>query len=88
MEDPDRQYAMRLLRAIKEQHPDARAGAWIDPYIVAYEAGLDPDTPFYRRALGYLLDEDALKWAQPTATLQSNPIYEITNRGEEMIREA
>ena len=79
---------MKLLRAIKEEHPNAQVGTWVAPYNAAYDAGLDPDTPFYRRAIDYLVDEGALVWAEQTANLQTNPIYRITQRGMEMLAEA
>jgi hypothetical protein len=44
MQDRIEQNALELLHAIKEHHPDIYAGAWVNPYTAALEAGLDPDS--------------------------------------------
>jgi hypothetical protein len=41
------QNALELLHAIREHHPDIYAGAWVNPYTAALDAGLDPDSPDY-----------------------------------------
>jgi hypothetical protein len=33
------QNALELLHAIREHHPDIYAGAWVNPYTAALEAG-------------------------------------------------
>ena len=87
MQDRIEEYALELLHAIKEHHPDIYAGAWVNPYMAALEAGLDPDSPDYREAMEYLQAEDALKWAEETSRLEESPLYTITLRGMEMLRE-
>ncbi len=87
MQDRIEEYALELLHAIKEHHPDIYAGAWVNPYMAALEAGLDPDSPDYREAMEYLQAEDALEWAEETSRLEESPLYTITLRGMEMLRE-
>jgi hypothetical protein len=88
MEDRVRRYALQVLRAIREQHPNVRVGTWVDPYTVAFEAGLGyPDGPVYWRAIEYLVEEDALECAEETETALGNPIYRIKRRGMEMMEE-
>jgi hypothetical protein len=50
-EDCIEQYALELLQAIREHHPHIYAGAWVDPYTAALEAGLNPGSPTYRGAM-------------------------------------
>jgi hypothetical protein len=76
-----------VLHAIREHHPDIYAGAWVNPYTAALEAGLDPDSPYYRKAMEYLQAEDVLEWAEETRELAGSPLYTITLRGMEMLRE-
>ena len=76
-----------VLHAIREHHPDIYAGAWVNPYTAALEAGLDPDSPYYRKAMEYLQAEDVLEWAEETRELAGGPLYTITLRGMEMLRE-
>jgi hypothetical protein len=83
-----RRYAMQVLRAMREQHPDAQAGTWVDPYMAAHVAGLNPDGLLYDPAIDYLVDEEAIEWVEGTAQAQTNPIYLITRRGLKMMREA
>ena len=40
MQDRIEKYALELLHAISEHHPDIYAGAWVNPYTSAPEAGL------------------------------------------------
>ena len=88
MEDHVRRYALQVLRAIREQHPNVRVGTWVDPYTVAFEAGLGyPDGPFYGQAIEYLVEEDAIERAEEAATALGNPIYRIKRRGMEMMEE-
>jgi hypothetical protein len=88
MEDHVRPYALQVLRAIREQHPNVRVGTWVDPYTVAFEAGLGyPDGPFYGQAIEYLVEEDAIERAEEAATALGNPIYGIKRRGMEMMEE-
>jgi hypothetical protein len=47
MQDRIEQNALELLHAIREHHPDIYAGAWVNPYTAALEAGLDPDSIHY-----------------------------------------
>jgi len=61
MEDHIEQNALELLHAIREHHPDIYAGAWVNPYTAALEAGLDPDSTHYRVAIEYLQAEDVLE---------------------------
>ena len=83
-----RQYALQVLRAIRDQHPSVRVGTWVDPYTVAFEAGLGyPDGPFYGQAIEYLVEEGAIECAEETATALGNPIYRIKRRGMEMMEE-
>jgi hypothetical protein len=82
------QYALELLHAIREHHPDIYAGAWVNLYTAALEAGLDPDSPSYRQAMEYLQAEDVLVWAVETRELAGgSSLYTITLRGMEMLRE-
>jgi hypothetical protein len=76
-----------VLQAIREHHTDIYAGAWVNPYTAALEAGLDPDSPYYRKAMEYLQAEDVLEWAEETRELAGSPLYTITLRGMEMLRE-
>jgi hypothetical protein len=88
MEDRVRRYALQVLRAIRKQHPNVRVGTWVDPYTVAFEAGLGyPDGPFYGQAIEYLVEEDAIERAEETASALGNPIYRIKRRGMEMMEE-
>ncbi len=88
MEDRVRRYALQVLRAIRDQHPNVRVGTWVDPYTVAFEAGLRyADGPFYRQAIEYLVEEDAIEWAEATPTALGDPIYRIKRRGMEMMEE-
>jgi hypothetical protein len=88
MEDRVRRYALQILRAIRKQHPNVGVGTWVDPYTVAFEAGLGyPDGPFYGQAIEYLVEEDAIERAQETASALGNPIYRIKRRGMEMMEE-
>jgi hypothetical protein len=82
------QYALELLHAIREHHPDIiYAGAWVNPYTAALEAELDPDSPSYREAMEYLQAEGVLERAEETSELAGSPLYTITLRGMEMLRE-
>ena len=54
MQDRIEQNALELLQAIREHHPDIYAGAWVNPYTAALEAGLDPDSTHYTVAMEYL----------------------------------
>jgi hypothetical protein len=88
MEDRVRRYALQILRAIREQHPNVRVGTWVDPYTVAFEAGLGfPDGPYYGQAIEYLVQEDAIELVEEPATALGNPIYRIKRRGMEMMAE-
>ena len=88
MQNRIEQNALELLHAIKEHHPDIYAGAWVNPYTAALEAGLDPDSSHYRVAMEYLQAEDVLERAEVTLELQleGSPLYTITLRGMEMLR--
>jgi hypothetical protein len=87
MQDRIEQNALELLHAIREHHPDIYAGAWVNPYTAALEAGMDPDSPYYREAMEYLQAEDALERAEETRELAGSHLYTITLRGMEMLRE-
>ena len=88
MQERIEQNALELLQAIREHHPDIYAGAWVNPYTAALEAGLDPDSTHYRVAMEYLQAEDVLEWAEETRELGGGgPLYTITLRGMEMLRE-
>jgi hypothetical protein len=86
-EDRIEQYALELLQAIREHHPHIYAGAWVDPYTAALEAGLNPNSPSYRGAMEYLQAEGVLEWVEQTRELVGKPLYTITLRGMEMLRE-
>ena len=89
MQDRIEQYALELLQAIREHHPDIYAGAWVNPYTAALEAGLDPDSRSYKGAMEYLQAEDVLEPAEETRELElaGSPLYTITLRGMQMLRE-
>jgi hypothetical protein len=88
MQEGIEQNALELLHAIREHHPDIYAGAWINPYTAALEAGLDPDSTHYRVAMEYLQAEDVLEEAEESRELGGGgPLYTITLRGMEMLRE-
>ena len=88
MEDRVKRYALQVLRAIREQHSNVRVGTWVDPYTVAFEAGLGyPDGPYYGQAIEYLVEEDAIELVEEPATALGNPIYRIKWRGMEMMEE-
>jgi hypothetical protein len=80
-------YALELLQAIRQHHPNIYAGAWVNPYTAALEAGLNPDSPRYREAMEYLQAEGVLEWAEETRELMGRPLYSITLRGMQMLRE-
>jgi len=81
------QNALELLQAIREHHPDIYAGAWVNPYTAALEAGLDPDSSSYTVAMEYLQAEDVLEEAEESRELGEGPFYTITLRGMQMLRE-
>src|SRR5918994_5033180 len=87
MQERIEQNALELLQAIREHHPDIYAGAWVNPYTAALEAGLDPDSTHYTVAVEYLQAEDVLEEAEETRELAGSPLYTITLRGMEMLRE-
>jgi hypothetical protein len=86
MQDRIEQNALELLHAIREHHPDIYAGAWVNPYTAALEAGLDPDSAHYSVAMEYLQAEEALERAEVSLELAGSPLYTITLRGMEMLR--
>jgi len=59
----------------------------VNPYSAALKAGLDPDSPSYREAMEYLEAEDVLERAEETSELAGSPLYTLTLRGMEMLRE-
>jgi hypothetical protein len=87
MQEGIEQNALELLHAIREHHPDIYAGAWVNPYTAALEAGLDPDSTHYRVAMEYLQAEHALEEAEESRELGDGPFYTITLRGMQMLRE-
>jgi hypothetical protein len=88
MEDRIEQNALELLQAIKEHHPYIyAAGACVNPYTAALEAGLDPGSSSYRVAMEYLQAEDVLEEAEESRELGEGPLYTITLRGMQMLRE-
>src|SRR5215208_2603723 len=86
MQDRIEQNALELLHAIRDHHPDIYAGAWVNPYTAALEAGLDPDSAHYSVAMEYLQAEEALQQAEESLELGGSPLYTITLRGMEMLR--
>jgi len=86
MQESIEQNALELLHAIREHHPDIYAGAWVNPYTAALEAGLDPDSSHYSVAMEYLQAEEALERAEESLELAGSPLYTITLRGMEMLR--
>jgi hypothetical protein len=86
-QDHIERYALELLHAIREHRPDIYAGAWVNPYTAALEAGLDPDSAHYRVAMEYLQAEEALERAEESLELEGSPLYTITLRGMEMLPE-
>ena len=86
MQDRIEQNALELLHAIRVHHPDIYAGAWVNPYTAALEAGLDPDSAQYTVAMEYLQAEEALERAEESLELAGSPLYTITLRGMEMLR--
>ena len=88
MQEGIEQNALELLQAIREHHPDIYAGAWVNPYAAALEAGLDPDSTHYTVAVEYLQAEDVLEEAEESRELGGGgPLYTITLRGMGMLRE-
>jgi hypothetical protein len=88
MQERIEQNALELLQAIREHHPDIYAGAWVNPYTAALEAGLDPDSTHYRVAMEYLQAEDVLEEAEESRELgEGGPLYTTTLRGMQMLRE-
>jgi hypothetical protein len=88
MQERIEQSALELLRAIREHHPDIYAGAWVNPYTAALEVGLDPDSTHYRVTMEYLQAEEVLEEAEDSRGLGGEgPLYTITLRGMEMLRE-
>jgi hypothetical protein len=87
-QDHSERYALELLHAIREHHPDIYAGAWVNPHTAALEAGLDPDSPDHTEAMEHLQAEDALvEWAEESRELEGSPLYTITLRGMQMLQE-
>jgi hypothetical protein len=80
--------ALELLHAIRVHHPDIYAGAWVNPYTAALEAGLDPNSAHYRVAVEYLESEGALEMAKESRELGGSPLYTVTLRGMQMLPEA
>jgi hypothetical protein len=70
VQDRIEQYALELLQAIREHHPDIYAGA-----------------RSYKGAIEYLQAEDVLEWAEEPSELAGSPLYTITLRGMQMLRE-
>ena len=87
MQDRIEQNALELLHAIRVHHPDIYAGAWVNPYTAALEAGLDPDSAHYSVAMEYLQAEEGLERAAESLELAGSPLYTITLRGMEMLPE-
>ena len=87
MQDHIEQNAVELLHAIRVHHPDIYAGAWVNPYTAALEAGLDPDSAHYRVAVEYLEAENALALAEESRELGGSPLYTFTLRGMQMLPE-
>src|SRR5215210_8435265 len=61
---------LQLLRAINEIQAHGQEGARVDPTRAAHEAGLDVGdvgSERYHQALGYLLEEAALRGDEHTA---------------------
>jgi hypothetical protein len=57
------------------------------PYTAALEAGLDPESTHYRVAMEYLRAEGVLEEAEESCELEGGPLYTITLRGMEMLRD-
>ncbi len=79
-----------LMRAIKQRHPDVEAGEMVDPYIAAYEAGLNADSRAYDDALNRLEAGGALKRSAEFDDLTASVVgmnqqYEITPKGARLI---
>ena len=87
MQDRIEQDALELLHAIRVHHPDIYAGAWVNPYTAALEAGSDADSAHYGEALEYLQAEGALERAEESHELEGGPLYTITLRGMQMLPE-
>ena len=79
--------ALELLHAIRVHHPDIYAGAWVNPYKAALEAGVDPDSAHYRVAMEYLDAEGALERAAEHREFEGSQLYTITLRGMQMLPE-
>jgi hypothetical protein len=79
--------ALQLLHAIRVHHPDIYAGAWVNPYTAALEAGVNPDSAHYRVAMEYFEAEGALERVEESRELEGGPLYTITLRGMEMLPE-
>jgi hypothetical protein len=59
---------------IREHHPDIYiyAGAWVNPYTAALEAGLDPDSPCYRDAMEYFCRPRTYRsWRKPSSRAEA-----------------
>jgi len=88
--------AVRLMRAIKERHPDLEAGDFVDPFIVAARApsaDLDPNDPMFRLALHELLEAEVLRHSTAPEHLSAsvkgmNPQFEVTPEGVQRIVES
>jgi hypothetical protein len=88
--------ALRLMRAIKERHPDLEAGELVDPFIAAARtpgADLDPNDPMFRVALHELLEAEMLRHSTApehlTASIKgTNPQFEVTPEGVRWIMES
>ena len=86
--------AVALLRAIQEYHerhdPGApfSAGTRLAPYLAAGQAGLDPDTLRYERAVRYLVREGVLVWEERVGTVPGIDFYRFTGKGLELLSEA
>jgi hypothetical protein len=87
MQERIEQYAIEVLRAIRQSDPNISAGAWVDPYTLAHQAGMSTDSAYHELAIEYLESEGALEWTAESGRVVANPIYRLTRRGLEMAGE-
>jgi hypothetical protein len=92
MDQPDertQRYVDAILGAIV-QHPqirEIRAGGYFDPYVLVYDAGLNPDEPEYDEAIAYMLRSRMIEYAEETANVVGNPLYKLTRHAREAMDE-
>jgi len=86
---------LRLLRVARDIHVEQyggheesfRTGRTLDLVAAGQRAGLPTGCPSHEDAVEWLEDRGAIEVAQLTRRVAGGPIYRITRRGVEMLRD-